>query len=95
MDTVRDSGGRVFVDSCIAASAAVTAIAGTTTAAYFIYQGIRDTRIENILDASYRIIAKTLSFVFTIDPVVAAWAIPLALGSLAVIGMLIYRHYKS
>lgn len=94
MDTVRDSGGRVFVDSCIAASAAVTAVAGTTTAAYFIYQGIRNTRIESVLDASYRIIGKTFRFVFSMDPVVAAWTVPLAVGSLAVIGMLLYRHFK-
>ncbi len=94
MDTVRDSAGRAFVDGCIATSAAVTAIAGTTTAAYFIYQGIRDTRIESVLDASYRVIGKTVNLVFSLDPVVAAWAIPLALGSLAVIGMLIYRHFK-
>jgi len=94
MEMVRGSGGRAFVDGCIAASAAVTAIAGTTTAAYFIYQGIRNTRFESLLDSSYRFLSGMMRTLFNMDPYVAAWAVPLALGLIAVVLMLIYRHYK-
>jgi len=95
-DTDRDrvSEGSVFVSRCVAVSAAITAISGTTTLAYFIFQGIRHTRFESMLDASFRVLQGLIRSLLSMDPMIAAWAFPLALGFIVVVGMLIHRHFS-
>ena len=71
----------------------MAAVAVSTVAAYWIFQGLRKTRFDNLLDSVYRFIRSVMRVIFDMDPVVAAWAVPLMLGLVVVIGMLIHRHF--
>ncbi len=93
VDTPKESKARIFLTRCVAVGASVAAVAVATTAAYGIFQALRRTRFDNVLDGIYRSIRGFLRAIFDMDPVVSAWALPLVLGLLIVIGMLIHRHF--
>ncbi len=93
---VRDSEpskGRVVLMRIVAIGASVIGVGLATTLAYFIFQGIRRTRLDNILDEVYRAVRGVWRLFVDMDPVVAAWAFPLIGGFIIVMGMLIHRHY--
>lgn len=94
MERVMESRSGGFIQGCIATSAATTAVASATTVAYFIFQGIRDTKIDNMLGASHRALRGMLRSIFSMDPVVAAWAVPLVLGAIGIAGWFVYRHFN-
>ena len=77
----------------VAICASLIAVALATSLAYFIFQGLRKTRFDNVMDDVYRSLRGVWRLFADMDPVVAAWAIPLIGGLIVVIGMLIYRHF--
>ncbi len=89
----KDSKARIFLGRCLAVGASGTAVALATTAAYWIFQGLRRTRFDNVLDGVYRFLRDVIRTILDLDPVVSAWAFPLVLGLFIVIGMLIHRHF--
>ncbi len=93
VDTPKESKARTFFARCLAAGASLAAVGLATAAAYLIFQGLRRTRFDNVLDGIYRYIGGVLRTIFDMDPVVSAWALPLVLGLVIVIGMLIHRHF--
>lgn len=89
----KESKGRIFLTRCLAVGASGTAVAVATIAAYWIFQGLRRTRFDNVLDGVYRFFKGIIRTIIDLDPVVSAWAFPLVLGLFIVIGMLIHRHF--
>lgn len=87
------SKGRVFLIRLVAIGASIIGVGLATSIAYFIFQGIRRTRLDNVLDEVYRAVRGVWRLLVNMDPVVAAWAFPLIGGFIIVMGMLIHRHY--
>lgn len=87
------SKGRVALIRIIAIGASILGVGLATSIAYFIFQGIRRTRLDNIMDEMYRAVRGVWRLFVNMDPVVAAWAFPLIGGFIIVMGMLIYRRY--
>lgn len=93
VDPPKESKARIFLIRCVAVGVSITAVALATVAAYWIFQGLRKTRFDNVLDGAYRFIRGFIRAILDMDPVVSAWAFPLILGLVIVIGMLIRRHF--
>lgn len=77
----------------VAIGASIIGVGLATSLAYYIFQGVRRTRFDNIIEEGYRAIRGVWLLLVHMDPVVAAWAFPLIGGFIIVVGMLIYRHY--
>ena len=93
MDPPRESKMRTFLTRCGAVAVVLAAVAVSTVTAYWVFQAIRMTRFDNVLDTAYRFIKGIVGAMADMDPVVSAWAFPLTLGLIVVTGMLIHRHF--
>lgn len=89
-NSTRDSKGKAFLIRCVFMVIVLFVIFVTTGVAYLIYQSTRGyglgQRMVGVMDG--------FKDIFNMDPIVAAWALPLGAGLIAVIGMLVVRHYK-
>ncbi len=77
----------------VAICVSLIAVALATSVAYFIFQGLRRTRFDNVADDAYRFLRGIWKILVNMDPYVSAWAFPMLLGLIIVIGMLIHRHF--
>jgi hypothetical protein len=73
--------------------ATIVAVALTTSIAYLVFEGGRQTPLDNIMNAIASSMRSVVKAVVNLDPVAAAWIFPLLLGAAAVIGMLIWRRF--
>jgi hypothetical protein len=74
--------------------ATIAAVGLATAIAYLIFEGIRQTRFDNVIGAFASSVRSAVRAVVNMDPVAAAWIFPLVLGGLAVVGMLVWRRFN-
>ncbi len=77
----------------VAICVSLIAVGLATSLAYFIFQVLRKTRFVNVMDDVYRFLRGIWKILADLDPYVTAWAFPMFLGFIIVVGMLIHRHY--
>jgi len=90
VEETRESKAKAFLIRCALMAIVFVIIIMTTGLAYLIYQSTRGYGLGQMMAG---VIDFFKSFT-NMDPVVAAWAIPMGLGLIAVIGMLVVRHFK-
>ncbi len=94
MDDDIQSKGKAFLLNLCMGLAVCVAIALATGTAYILFQATRTNSIGYAVNDFFRSIGEVFKAVLGMDPVVAAWALPLGGGLIIVIGMLAFRHFN-
>lgn len=93
MDDDIQSKGKAFLLNVCMGLAVCTAIFLATGTAYILFQATRSNSIGFAIKSFFLSIGDVFKTIGSLDPVVAAWALPLGGGLIIVIGMLVYRHF--
>lgn len=93
MDTAIPSKGKAFLLNLCVGLVVCAAIAMATGTAYILFQATRTNSIGFAIKSFFLSIADVFKMIGSLDPVVAAWALPLGGGLIFVVGMLAYRHF--
>lgn len=93
MDNDIQPRGKAFLLNVCMGLAVCVAIALATGTAYLLFQATRSNSVGAAVKGFFLSIGDGFKAVFDMDPVIAAWALPLGGGLIFVVGMLVYRHF--
>ncbi len=93
MDNHIQSKGKALLLNICVGLVVCAGIAMATGTAYILFQATRSNSIGFAVKGFFLSIANGFKLIGNMDPVVAAWALPLGGGLIFVIGMLVYRRF--
>lgn len=72
----------------------ILAITGATGIGWGLYTLVRRNRLDNVVEASTRVVSNSFRWVMDMDPIAAVFIFPLIGGATLMVGMLIWRYIR-